>query len=1113
MSMRMKRLAVWFVAALTLSATAWGQVNTAQLSGEVKDSSGALVPNAVITVTNLGTSATVTDKTDKAGFYQIVELQPGKYVVIAEHPGFKKIEKTGIELTVGQPAELNFSLPPGNSDTVVTVSANVELVNGTTAEIATTIGEKEITELPLNGRNPADLVFLAPGVTNLAETPSAGSYQNQVGNTIPAATLTGEPGGASAGGGRQGSTFYMLDGVPNMDRYTSLSAPFPNSDATQEFRVVTNNFGAQYGFAAGGVVNIQTKSGTNKIHGNAFEFIRNDAVNATNYFTHLKDTLKRHQFGGSLGGPIKRDKIFLFGNYQQTRLVQARATNSATVPTAAILAGDWSLYNGTSSLNQTASGPFKTVGGKINQIDPSLYNPVALAIVKFLPTSSTNSGLTNYVGPKVESLFHEGTGRADYDLTSRQRITARAFMLQYHKPGDGGSGNLLAASADVLGKYDSYLLTHAWTLTPNLVNALSGGFQYYYVNSTGGPLDTSGNPICLSRFIKTISEPTGVCSIEGLGGAGFTSPNLAPTFEGRYTWSAYDLVTQQVGRHSLTYGFDANHQHVNHSSYYPALPIYTFTASYTKSALADFLLGYTNKVIQGAGESNQLNGWEVGGYLQDQFRFLRNVTVTAGVRWEPFMGAHLLGGRGANFRPGFKSTRYPNAPLGLAYPGDPGTDDTFTNHTYTNFNPRIGVAWQPHEGMAIRAGFGMFQQPMNYTTYSHITNIGPFAPTYNYQRSNYLTTPVGNATNVIPLDNPWAPVTTTGGKSPFPPFTSVNQVPGPDAAVATGVSIGTSFAPDFKLGITESWNLSVEQQLPKNMALHLAYVGSESYHQMTPIDQNPGIYSPATPATSGLRTLYPQFTSIYQEVSSGTAQYNALLAGVNGRITKSLRFSVNYSWSKAFDLNSAISFAYANGVPNPFCLRCNRGLSDFNAPNVFTGYLIYETPALTHHNWFLRGALGSWQISNIFKDRSGVPFSLQGGSGNNNSKSAQNADRADVVPGVDPQIRQGGKANWLNHYYNVAAFKGNAVGTFGTSQRNGYQGPPINTMDTGISKNFRFRETYNFQIRAEAFNSLNHVVFGLPTTDPTAASNVGKITSTNSNNPPRVMQIAGKFTF
>jgi hypothetical protein len=1097
-----KLLKFSLVLMLFCTGPARSQVNTATLSGEVTDVSGAGIPDAVVVVRNTETNSSVTTKSDGSGHFQVVELQPGLYGVSADHTGFKKVNNPRVQLTVGEPAELNFELPVGNEDVTVTVNSGVELVNGTTAEIATTIGEQEIKELPLNGRNPADLVFLAPGVTNLAETPAAGTYQNQAGNTIPAATLTGEPGGASAGGGRQGSTFYMLDGVPNMDRYTSLSAPFPNSDATQEFRVITNNFGAQYGFAAGGVVNIQTKSGSNTVHGNVFEFIRNDAVNATNYFTHLKDTLKRHQFGGSLGGPILRNRLFLFGNYQQTRLVQARATNTTTTPTPAMLAGDFS------GVTTALRAPFATVNGKKNQVNPALFSPAAVAITKFLPVGQGVAGTTNYVGPKIQSIFHEGTGRLDFDLTGHQRITTRVFSLSYHKPGDGGSGNLLAASQDVLGKYSSYLMTHAWTVRPNIVNALSGGYQYYYVNASGGPTDQNGDGICWSRFIKSISEPAGVCSIEGFS-AGFTSPSLAPTYEGRYTWSAYDLVTHSLGRHSLIYGVDANHQHVNHSSYYPALPIYSFANTITGYTNADFLLGYTNKVIQGAGESGQLNGWEIGAYAQDQFRIAKDVTLTAGVRWEPFLGAHLTGGRGANFRPGFQSTRYANAPVGLQYPGDAGLDDTFTDHSYTNFNPRVGIAWQPAPGMAFRAGFGMFQQPMNYTVYSHITNIGPFAPTYNYTRTSLGTNALGN---YIPLDNPWLNVASTGGKSPFPPFSTVDYVPAANAAVASGVSIGTSFAPNFKLGVTQSWNFSVEQQIAKVFALHLAYVGSESYHQMTPVDQNPGFYNATNAALSDKRILYPQFTSIYQETSAGTAAYHALLTSLNARVNQYITFRLNYTWSKSQDLNSSISFAYANGVPNPYDLRSNRGLSDLNAPQVFTGFFIVQAPSLAGHNWFLRGAIGGWQISNIFKDRSGVPFTITGGGARDNSKSLQAQDRADIVQGVAPQIRSGSKSDWLTHYFNPAAFAANALGTFGTTQRNGYQGPPINSIDTGISKNFLIRERYNFQIRAEAFNTFNHVNFGLPNADPTS-NTAGQITSTNANNPPRVMQIAGKITF
>ena len=385
--------------ALSLTSTALAQVTSARLNGRVTDPSGAGIAHALVTASSTATNFTQKAETNDQGEYQIPALPANTYTVTVSAPGFAQVVQGGVTLSVGQSATLPIELHVGSEAQTVNVNANAEVINSTTAEISQVIDEASVKELPLNGRDPSSLVNLSAGVTN--ELQSQASTLSTT-NSFPTES------GASAGGGRQGSTWYLLDGVSNMDTFALLAAPFPNADATREFRVISNNFDARYGFAPGAVVNIQTKSGTNQFHGGAFEFLRNSALNAGNYFTHAVDPLRRNQFGGYVGGPILRNRLFFFANYQGTRASLTSSSNPTYTPTAAMLQGDFS------AVPVALGGPFQTVNGKSNQVNPSLFSPGSLAIAASLPLGQDPAtGLTNVVSPvaAIQLRRRHGTHR------------------------------------------------------------------------------------------------------------------------------------------------------------------------------------------------------------------------------------------------------------------------------------------------------------------------------------------------------------------------------------------------------------------------------------------------------------------------------------------------------------------------------------------------------------------------------------------------------------------------------------------------------------------------------------------------------------------------------
>jgi len=1098
--------------------TAFGQGTSASLTGQITDSSGAVVPGATVTATNTDTSLAQTATSDGEGIYLIAPLPPGHYKLTVEGRGFERYVQSGIELSVNVNSTQNIVLKTGSVQDTVTVFENAELINTTTPELGTTVNEAAITQLPLNGRDPSSLVFLAPGTTSVLA--GGGQPGIQAGFSFPTET------GASANGGRQGSTEYYLDGVPNMDNYMGITAPFPNADATQEFRVITNNFNTLYGFAPGAVVSVETKSGSNSFHGGAFEFLRNKDLNASNYFTGTVDPLERNQFGAYGGGPIKKDKIFFFLNYQGTRSSSAASSNFTQTPTQAMLNGDFSAVPTTLCApgpNTPVGCPFATVGGKPNQVNPALFNQAAVTVTTTgLPLGGDANGLPGgvfYPGAAVIQSFNEGTARFDFNISPSQRISLRSFVDTLVQPSEDIPGNILSVLnpspwSEVFGErmeFYNEALSHTWTINPTTVNTVSVFWTQMSAHNASAVKDSSGQNMCWSRYIN-VNELPGQCYMEGfsVGDGGFNGGWTEPSQEVRTTYGLYDNFSKTLGKHVLSVGMNLQHQYAAENTQYPTTPIVGFNGQYTGNGLADWLLGYMQSYTQGAGEIAVVSGWQYGFYGQDQFRVRPDLTITAGLRWDPNTAPAVAGGRGAAFVPGQQSTLFPNSPLGLVFPGDRGISDGLMPNSYKAYlEPRVGLAWQPSflRNTSIRAAFGMFTAPLQYSMYNHTADISPFSPTFGLN---------GGANTPMDLSNPWAQNAGTNFVSPFPPFAPFK--PPSDAPFAPPFSIPAVFDQDFKLGVTQSWNLSIEHQFAYNIVVRGVYVGSESYHQSDIIDQNPGICggvgivdgSPA--CLNGGRTTYPAFFGILDNFSNGTSSYNALQLSAQQHLFHGLQWMSNFTWSKTMDTASSGNISFGtNQLPNPFDLGYNRGISAENVPFIWVSSLVYTTPALNDKNQFIKQTLGSWEVSGIVTFQSGFPFTIMGGSGDNNSGSQQFEDRADLVSGQGLDVRQGGKSNWLGHYFNTAAFTTNAAGTFGDSGKNMLQGPPIRTMDAAIAKNWYLHERYSFQFRWEMFNAFNTPSFSSPG-NTVGFGNFGQITSIGAI-PPRVMQAGLKFAF
>ena len=453
------------------------------------------------------------------------------------------------------------------------------------------------------------------------------------------------------------------------------------------------------------------------------------------------------------------------------------------------------------------------------------------------------------------------------------------------------------------------------------------------------------------------------------------------------------------------------------------------------------------------------------------------------------------------FRPGLQSSRYPNAPPGLVFPGDHGVAYGGFSDEWKNVEPRVGIAWQPAKlrNTSIRAGFGIFISPNMLNDYPHSADGAPFSP-------QFFLTPGPGLGPYIDLTNPFANFAGTGGKFPFPPFACPTCVPASTATFALPVTLQDNFDEHFTLGKTQAWNLSIERQIGATLVVKAAYIGRESYHLQSPWELNPGIYS-----AQGVRTKYTNFGPITTNVAWSTGSYNGFQIEVDKRLTHGLQFNSNYSHSKAIDTSSLGTTSYTSALGDPFDLRWNRGISDLNFPNIWSNRLVYETPGLSSLGAVGSSILGKWQLSGVWQLNSGTPFSIVGGFGNNNSLAQIGADRADLT-GQPFLVHKGSKSHWIQQYFNPNAFVPNAPGTFGTSPRNVLAGPGNNNADLALAKNIPFHDHYIFQLRWEAFNAFNRVDFGLPQRDPSAPG-FGQIVSTGSASSARVMQLAGKLNW
>jgi hypothetical protein len=1088
----------WIALSTPLKAQGLGQFN-----GTVTDPSGAVISGAKVTITESGTSFARTVTSSPEGFYSIPSLRPSDYNLKVEATGFRTYNQTGITLAADQSATINVKLELGATTETVSVVANGVQVDTTTSTIREVVDSDRIVDLPLNGRNPAQLTLLVAGSVL---SPNGGADQG-ITKTFPGAIT------ASTNGSRMMNTSFRLDGGNNVDEYTNVNAPFPFPDALQEFSVQTANYNAEYGQNSGGVVNIITKSGTNDVHGDAFGFLRNNVFNARNFFSPTVDQLKRAQFGATIGGPVYipgvyngKDKTFFFFGYQGTTLRNLQGSSSAFVPTPDDIAGNFSamldaanpanpLRKATTIIDPLTNQPFAG-----NIIPVSRFDPAAVKLLGYLPQAGGN-GSVFYTKP-VSQNFNEEVAKVDHSFSSKDRLTGRYYRDQFYNQGIYDPHNILTYSDEANILSQNALIGETHVFGPGLLNDFR--VNYARENSVRGPLPDVPNLATLG--VNIYQPPTH--AIEGISASGFF--NIGDNPNARFTRTNYtfsDDVQKVSGRHTLAFGAIAEISRVDLDNQFLRNGTVTFTADVTNDALASLLLGRVQSFRQGAGEFKNNRNQFLGLYAQDSFRVTHRLTLNYGLRWEPVFPWREIRGREEQFsvsgyEQGRVSTVFPNAPPGLYFPGDPGMPQYGTNPVYSGFMPRLGFAYDlsGNGRTSIRGGVGSFYDSRQAGAFNNrIADVTPFSPQLTF-------TPAPG-----PFSDPLR-----GVQSPFPapfPPPKDSNFPKPVLAITyepTGV---------YKTPVAYNWNLTIEHQLASDWLVRAAYVGSHASHLNEAIELNPSVYIPGSTLSTDQRRIFQGFQYISLASGQGNSHYNSLQLGLEKRLSRGFTILANYTFAKSYDdmpfaagalgPSDGGSLVYPWYFPNDTAL--DRGPSDFDVRHRFVASYVWSLPRLGASSPLVRGVFGNWQFSGLLQVQSGTPLTML--AGKDQSLTNLNRDRAVQVGNPYGPGACGNTAPCVD-YINPNSFALPALGGFGNTGKASLRFPGQATWDMGFFKDFPVHERLRFEFRAEFFNIFNRVNFQQPnqSNQVDTVSN-GGFGSIRAANDPRIGQLALKILF
>ena len=1053
--------------------TSWAQaVAGSQVSGVIKDSSGAVLPGVLVTMTKTDTGMVRTVNTASNGSYVFTNLPVGPYSLKAELQGFNTYVQQGIVLQVNTNPTIDVTLSVGKVGEQVTVTADSATVETRSVAVGQVIDNQQVTELPLNGRQATELIFLS-GLATPAPSGDLNTNKN-----FPTVTI-------SVAGGQANGMTYIMDGGNHNDPFNNLNLPTPFPDALQEFKVETSSLPARYGYHAASAVNLVTKSGTNQIHGDAFEFLRNYHFNARNFFAPTRDSLNRNQFGGTIGGPILRNKLFFFEGFQGRVEKSNPPTSTSFVPTAAMLAGDFTAIASAScsgkQINLSSSAGFVN-----NRIDPALFNPVALGILKHIPVSTDPCGKIQYGIPN-NSQEQQNLTRVDYTLSPSQTLFARYLYARYNNPATYDGNNALTLSrTGQNNQVHSVVAGHNWILSPTIVNAAHVTWNKT-LNDRPMPSFFSPGDVG-AKVYANIPDFMGISVSSGFNiGTGGTNPGY---FNSNGIQLADDL-DWLLNKHHLSFGANWIHTSIVTVNNRPSNGQFSFNGQATGLALADFMLGRMSSFLQGNPVYDNDHNDYIGVYAQDEWKIQEHLTLNVGVRWEPYLPIKNSLGYVSNFDlarfdAGTRSTVYPQAPPGLYFPGDPGFPGSAAmKDKWAQFAPRTGVVWQPTEKTALRAGWGVFYDTPQLFFNTRFANNPPWGAQIT------LTNPLGG------LSDPYQDYP---GGNPFPALlTGWKTADFPTGGVYVNAPLDTHPT------TLQQWNVGLEHQFGQ-WIMTASYLGNHSSHLWRATELNYAVYGPgaSTRNTNARRVLVlrnPAYGAFYGTIGQlddgGRSNYNGMLLSAQRRLRGGLSVLTNYTLSKCMS-DPATTELTGPTITDPNNPGLDYGACASDRRHVINGSVVWLTPTLK--GGIANALLSNWQLAPLLRWESGSPFSVT--TGVDTALSGIGGQRATQLS--NDVYGSGAPADYLNR----DAFGSPDPGTYSPVHPNTYYGPSYFQNDLAVTRNFQLAAR-QIQFRWEIFNVINHTNFNNPTT-ALNSSNFGRILSAED---PRIMQFALKFNF
>jgi hypothetical protein len=1067
---------------LCLVTSAWPQATAVvRISGSVFDPTGAAVVGAQIHAFNVETGLTRPAVSSADGSYSLGNLPVGSYRLEVSAPGFKTYLQEGIILQVNTNPVINVQLEVGQVSQEVQVTASAAMAETQANSISQVIDNKRVLELPLNGRDATQLVLLS-GAAVVAPPSDLKSSKN-----YPTSAAI------SVAGGQSNGTYYLVDGGDHADSFGLINLPLPFPDAIQEFSVQTSAIPANYGVRAGAVVNMVTKSGTNNLQGSLFHFLRTGAINARNFFASEKDSLKRNQFGGTVGGPVVRNKLFFFGGYQGTRVRTAPPTATSFVATPAVLEGDFSTLNSAAcGTPRNVIDPLTGVAFPGNRIPTSRFSPQARAFLEFVPISNDPCGRLQIAipNPTDEDQF---IGRSDWLKSERRSVFGRYYFTDLRNPAAyDGKNLLLTTRPGVLDRVQSLVLGDTWSVTPTAINSFH--FTWTRERVTRGPAsglpsaaDIGLNVAASANNFPNITVNTKFTTFCGTCSIAFINSG-AMQFAEDFSWIR--------GRHQFSLGGEYIRRYLRFQVSTQQNAAYSFTGQRTNDPLADLLLGLPNSFVQGNLTQTSLNQNYLALYAHDKIRLNSRIALNLGLRWEPFLPPRELFGRATHFdmeayRAGRKTTVFENAPPGFYFAGDPEMpSSSATRGGWEYFAPRVGLVWD-------LAGNG------RTTVRSAYAILNDFPPLQYFDRFGFGPPWASTITIFQPAGGFADPYMNYPGGNPFP-----QPVPPPRDAV---FPLGGQFADmplKLRLPYMQQWNLSIQRQVGQHWLLTANYLGNKSTHRWTLRNLNTAVYIPGQSTQANidsrriLTRLNPQegtkVGSLTHVDDGAVASYQGLLLSVNRRLSNNFSVLVNYTWSHCIS-DGDVTSEVIGGYDNPDSRTMERGNCEVDIRHLFNASILALSPRFT--NTAMRTLFSNWQLSTILTKRSGYWFSPAAGRDNNFN--GLGGDRANVVG--DSHVEEPRVDRW----FNTAAFAHTGNGAYGNAGRFSLQGPGAFTMDVALMRRIQVLETSHVELRAEAFNILNHPVFGNPRSSLTD-NNFGRILSAGD---PRILQFALKYIF